>query len=181
MARMKELEAENARLKKMYIEENLKAEILNEAITKKWWGHLPDVRSVSKFHISIKHAYAIFSVSKTCYRYDAKSNAKNELIANWLIRITDNNQSWGFGLCYVYLLNFKHFKRNRKRIYRIYQGLELNLRIKPRKRLVRNKPDALVVPLGINQSGLFTSCTTSSNTADPSASLTWLTTLIAKP
>ena len=129
-------------------------------------------QTVSKFHISIKLTYAIFGVSETCYRYDAKSNAKNELIANWLIRITDNNQSWGFGLCYVYLLNFKHFKRNRKRIYRIYQGLELNLRIKPRKRLVRNKPDALVVPLGINQSGLLTSCTTSSNTADPSASLT---------
>ena len=36
MARMKEHEAENARLKKMYIEEKLKAEILNEAITKKW-------------------------------------------------------------------------------------------------------------------------------------------------
>ena len=36
MARMKELEAENARLKKMYFEEKLKAEILNEAITKKW-------------------------------------------------------------------------------------------------------------------------------------------------
>ena len=35
MARMKELEAENARLKKMYIEEKLKAEILNEVITKK--------------------------------------------------------------------------------------------------------------------------------------------------
>jgi len=36
MARMKELEAENARLKKMYIEEKLKPEILNEAIIKKW-------------------------------------------------------------------------------------------------------------------------------------------------
>ena len=36
MVRMKILEAENARLKKIYIEEKLKAEILNEAITKKW-------------------------------------------------------------------------------------------------------------------------------------------------
>ena len=36
MARMKELEAENARLKKMYAEERLKAEILKEAIEKKW-------------------------------------------------------------------------------------------------------------------------------------------------
>ncbi len=36
MARLKELELENARLKKMYAEEWLKAEILNEALTKKW-------------------------------------------------------------------------------------------------------------------------------------------------
>ena len=36
MARMKELEAENARLKKMYAEERLKADILQEVISKKW-------------------------------------------------------------------------------------------------------------------------------------------------
>jgi putative transposase len=36
MSRMKELELENARLKKMYAEERLKSEILQEAITKKW-------------------------------------------------------------------------------------------------------------------------------------------------
>lgn len=36
MARLKELEVENARLKKMYAEERLKSEILNEALTKKW-------------------------------------------------------------------------------------------------------------------------------------------------
>ncbi len=33
-----------------------------------------------------------------------------------------------------------------KRVYRIYCALELNLRIKPRKRLKREKPDVLVVP-----------------------------------
>ncbi len=38
MVRMKELEAENARLKKMYIEEKLKAEIVTEALAKKWWA-----------------------------------------------------------------------------------------------------------------------------------------------
>jgi len=36
MKRMKELEAENTRLKKMYAEEKLKAEIAREAIEKKW-------------------------------------------------------------------------------------------------------------------------------------------------
>ena len=36
MARMKALEDENRRLKKMYAEERLKAEIVKEALTKKW-------------------------------------------------------------------------------------------------------------------------------------------------
>ena len=36
MARLKELEDENRRLKKMYAEERLKAEIVQEALTKKW-------------------------------------------------------------------------------------------------------------------------------------------------
>ena len=36
MKRMKELEEENRRLKKMYAEEHLKAEIIQEAMAKKW-------------------------------------------------------------------------------------------------------------------------------------------------
>ena len=36
-------------------------------------------------------------------------------------------------------------------MYRIYRELELNLRIKPRKRIVREKPEPLAVPEAINQ------------------------------
>jgi putative transposase len=36
MARMKELEDENRRLKKMYMDEKPKAEVVAEAIAKKW-------------------------------------------------------------------------------------------------------------------------------------------------
>ena len=36
MARLKELEDENRRLKEMYAEERLKAEIVQEALLKKW-------------------------------------------------------------------------------------------------------------------------------------------------
>ncbi len=85
MARMKELEAENTRLKKMYIQEKLKAEILDEAIKKvvRPFRRCEMVQqAVSEFHISIKLACAIFSVGKTCYRYDAKHNAENKRIAN---------------------------------------------------------------------------------------------------
>ena len=43
-SRMRELEEENRRLKKMYLEEKLKAEIVAEALEKKWCGHLTDGR-----------------------------------------------------------------------------------------------------------------------------------------
>lgn len=36
MKRMKELEEENRRLKKMYAEERLKSEVIQEALEKKW-------------------------------------------------------------------------------------------------------------------------------------------------
>jgi putative transposase len=35
---------------------------------------------------------------------------------------------------------------NHKRVYRVYRDLELNLRIKPRRRLKREKPEELAVP-----------------------------------
>ena len=35
---------------------------------------------------------------------------------------------------------------NHKQVYRIYYALELKRRIKPRKRLKREKPEALAVP-----------------------------------
>ena len=92
-----------------------------------------------------------FSISISCYCYKPILSSENEFIANWLLRLTENHKRWGFGLCYFYLRNVKKFGWNHKRIYRIYRKLELNLRIKPRRRIKRNKPDALSVPVAINQ------------------------------
>ncbi len=101
--------------------------------------------------LSIRLACEIMGISESCYRYQAKLDSENEEIANWLLRLTDNHRNWGFGLCFLYLRNVRGFGWNHKRVYRIYRELELNLRIKPRKRLVREKPDALTVPEDINQ------------------------------
>jgi putative transposase len=51
----------------------------------------------------------------------------------------------------LYLRNVKGFDWNHKRVYRIYRELELNLRIKPRKRLRRARPDPLSVPEAPNE------------------------------
>lgn len=54
-------------------------------------------------------------------------------------------------MCFLYLRNIKGFLWNHKRVYRIYCELSLNLRIKPKKRLVRAKPEPLSVPDSTNQ------------------------------
>ena len=101
--------------------------------------------------IPVRLACEMFAVSQTCYRYGAKSNVENERIADWLVRLTDNQRNWGFGLCFLYLRNVKGYRWNHKRVYRIYRELELNLRIKPKKRLQREKPEPLLVPQERNQ------------------------------
>ena len=96
--------------------------------------------------VSIRLACIVFGISETCYRYQATLSDENTLIADWLMRLTDNQKNWGFGLCFLYLRNVKGFHWNHKRVYRIYCELELNLRIRPRKRLRRDTPATLIVP-----------------------------------
>jgi len=107
-------------------------------------------KAVGAVRCSIRQACEAFSVSESCYRYRAKLSSENAEIADLLVRLTHNQRNWGFGLCFLYLRNVKGYPWNHKRVYRIYRELELNLRIKPRKRLVREKPEPLAVPTAIN-------------------------------
>jgi putative transposase len=100
---------------------------------------------------TIRHACMTFDLSETAYRYQPKRSDEDALIADWLMRLTMAFRDWGFGLCFLYLRNVKRFGWNHKRVYRIYRELELDLRIKPRKRLVREVPQPLAVPARINE------------------------------
>jgi putative transposase len=108
-------------------------------------------KAVAERSISVRFACAVFLISETCYRYKRKLSAENGRIADWLIRLTENQRNWGFGLCFLFLRNVKGFRWNHKRVYRIYRELELNLRIKPKKRINRERPEPLAVPEKPNQ------------------------------
>ncbi len=77
--------------------------------------------------------------------------ARDADVIDALQEIVEKNQRWGFWLCFQRLRNLGH-RWNHKRVYRIYRELELNLRIKPKKRLIREKPEPLAVPTAINDS-----------------------------
>lgn len=108
-------------------------------------------QAVQQHGVSIKIACHAFQISQACYRYVARRSIEDDEIAQWLVRLTDNNHNWGFGLCFLYLRNVQGFLWNHKRVYRVYRELELNLRIRPRKRLVREKPEPLMVPETCNE------------------------------
>lgn len=110
------------------------------------------IEAINQRGISIKLACKTFNISETCFRYTAILSGENAEIADWLLRLTECHRNWGFGLCFLHLRNVKGFLWNHKRVYRIYSELELNLRIKPRKRIVREKPKKLEVPMNINRS-----------------------------
>ena len=101
---------------------------------------------MARHEVSIALACRTFGVSETCYRYSPKLKDENEEISDLLVGLTEARKTWGFGLCFLHLRNVKGYPWNHKRVYPIYCALELNLRIKPRKRLKRDKPDALAVP-----------------------------------
>jgi putative transposase len=103
-------------------------------------------KAASAHSASIRLVCSAFGISETCYRYQPILSDENAEIADWLIRLTHNQKDWGFGLCRDYLRNVKGFGWNHKRIYRIYCELELHLRIKPKRRIQREKPVPLAVP-----------------------------------
>lgn len=78
--------------------------------------------AVVRHGVSISLACRTFSISETCYRYRRQLSDENAVIADWLVKLTWNRPVGGFGW-------------NHKRVYRTYFEQELNLRIKPRKRL----------------------------------------------
>jgi putative transposase len=102
--------------------------------------------AVQSHPISVRRSCSLFSVSQTCYRYAAKNKDENKVVADSLIALSLCHRTWGFGLMFLHLRNVQGKRWNHKRVYRVYCELRLNLRIKPHQRVVRTKPEPLLVP-----------------------------------
>jgi len=137
---MKSIEDENRRLKKMFAELSMQNEVLKEALEK-------IDRPSQRRGVSIVLACRTFGVSKTCNRYSPKLSDENEQIADLLVGLTAAEDLGVWAMFSVSAQRAGH-GWNHKRVYRIYR--ELNLRIKPRKQMKRDKPDSLMVPTGPN-------------------------------
>jgi len=101
--------------------------------------------------LSIRRSCKLVNISENCYNYDSKNSADNSYIADLLIDLTTKHRTWGFKLCFLYIRNVLGKQFNHKQVYRIYCELYLNLRIKPKRRIKREKPKPLAVATKPNQ------------------------------
>ena len=56
---------------------------------------------VKQGKVSIRLACDTYGISETCYRYQARLDADNRIIADWLLRLTHNQRNWGFDSCFL--------------------------------------------------------------------------------
>lgn len=60
--------------------------------------------------VSTRLACGICNLSESYYRYENRLSDEKALIADWLIRLTDTQRNWGFGLRFLFLRNVKRFE-----------------------------------------------------------------------
>lgn len=51
--------------------------------------------AVKNKRVSIALACRAFQISETCYHYERKFDDENAEIADWLVRLTSNRNTWG--------------------------------------------------------------------------------------
>ena len=146
---MKAIEDENRRLKRMYADLSMQADCCSRKPLEKSRSAISTPRDGRDCGGATRgqHCAGLPGLrgqrDLLSLRPEVEPQTENEEIADLLVGLTEARKTWGFGLCFLHLRNVKGHPWNHKRVYRIYCELELNLRIKPRKRLKRDKPDAL--------------------------------------
>ena len=99
--------------------------------------------------ISIKRSCGLHQISEGCYRHSPVTG-KDDPIRDVIQRLADTHPRWGFGLM-VGWMRLQGHTWNHKRVYRVYREMEMNLRIKPKKRIPSRHPLPLAVPSAPNE------------------------------
>lgn len=88
--------------------------------------------------LSKRRAAFCCSIRSGCYRYVSRRRPDDEII-EVLMRLAESKPRWGFRLMFDWLRS-QGRRWNHKRVYRVYKELELNLRIKPKRRFPSRNP-----------------------------------------
>ena len=123
--RIKELEEENARLKRMYANLAMDNEILRDLFTKGWYAAKRQLSEelVKDRKIPVSRACKIVSLTRSQYYYTSVKD--DSAVIEALQELAFAHPSYGFRKLFAYLRRSGK-EWNHKRVYRIYKLLKLN-------------------------------------------------------
>lgn len=150
--RVKELEEENSRLKRMYAELNMINDALKHVIEK---SLTPDQKRevvqylVQNWSLSECQACKQVMLPRSTCLY-VKQPKQDEEIIDALTSLITKHPSIGFWMSF-YRLRLLGYKWSHKRVYRVYTNLKLNIRRRAKKRLPARVKQELFRPVQANQ------------------------------
>ncbi len=148
LKKLKDLEEENARLKKMYAELSLVHYAFKDAVEKKALrseqkktlaNHM-----IEEHSISVRQACKQVNLPRSTFLYVPREKTDQPIIEQ-LSFLTDKHPAIGFWMCF-HRLRAMDFHWNHKRVYRVYTAMNLNIRRRAKKRLPARAKQQLFQP-----------------------------------
>ncbi|WP_330178466.1 IS3 family transposase [Candidatus Vondammii sp. HM_W22] len=149
--RLKELESENNKLKKLLAEKMLEAEAMKDVLFKKVVKPADRKQIViylkSRFKLSERRACQLVGLNRTAFRYVTQWG-KDEPLRKRLLELAKKHPSYGYLFLHG-LLRGEGLVKNKKRTYRVYNEEGLQVRTKKRKKIIRPRMP-MIMPIGKN-------------------------------
>ncbi|HID8369068.1 TPA: IS3 family transposase [Providencia stuartii] len=146
--RLKELEDENAKLKKLFAEVSLENHAMKELFGKKGLVVTEKkscAQSLKEAGLSVSKACKLTSLPRaTFYRQPLDWRKKDQVVIDAIQSVLAKSPQSGFWKCY-FRLRFQGYSFNHKRVYRVYCRLGLNLKRRVKKVLPKREKRPLVI------------------------------------
>ncbi|WLA10408.1 IS3 family transposase [Xanthomonas translucens] len=150
--RLKDLEAENARLKKLLAEQLFENDLIKDALRKKLVS-APARRALVREWIgrgaSERRALAMIGMSASALRYVPRDD-RNVDLRQRILALAHRHKRYGVGMIYLKLRQEGHVV-NYKRVERLYQEQQLQVRRRKRKKVPVGERQPLLRPARANQ------------------------------
>ena len=108
--RLKELETENGRLKKLLAESQLEIEVTREVLRKKWWTapvRREVVREMVARGLSERRALTVGRMSASAFRYVPRPDG-NAVVRDRIVDLAQRHRRYGAGMIYLKLRQAGH-------------------------------------------------------------------------
>ncbi len=134
LQRLRELEAENSRLKRIVVQQALDIDVFKEAVSKEWKPSCSTTRHRAR-GLSQRHVCQLVGIQRASVRYQARSHPDESATVALIREYAHEQPMYGYRMITA-ILKQDGNAINRKRVYRLWrqEGLQL-----PRRKIMKRR------------------------------------------